>query len=179
MNVDTVIVSMRCGGSGRPFRVVFESRGPGAPYVIRDISAGSGITVTPASVGQLLTSGDATPTTVDPQLVDADALDWSALRCPFCEIHAGPTRCPSCRSLMCIAAALPADRRLAFLCPVCDYKSRGGKLTGLGRLLAGRLRRRPRPLQLQAKDVTALPAAHALLGTARRLLLGPKREPPE
>jgi len=174
--METVIVAMRCGGSGRPFRVVFDSLAPGAPYIIRSISAGSGITVTPASGGQLLTSGGEPPAIVDPLLVDADALDWRALRCPFCQVHAGPVRCPSCRSLMCIAAALPADQRLAFLCPVCAFKSRRGKLTGIGRLLAGRLRRRPRPLQLQARDVTALPAAHGLLGAARRLLPGPKRD---
>ncbi len=176
--MDTVIVAMRCGRSGRPFRVVFESQGAGAPYIIRGISAGSGITVTPASGGPFLTSPQERPTVVDPLLVDADALDWSALRCPFCKERGGPVRCQSCRSLMCIAAVLPEDRRLAFKCPVCGWKSRIGGLRSLGRLLAGRLRR-TRPLQLQAKDVTALPAAHGLLGAARRLLPGPKRERPK
>lgn len=171
---------MRCGGSGRPFRVVFEARGPGASYVIRNISVGSGFTVTPAAGGQLLASGGEPPVVVDPLLVDADALDWRALRCPFCQAPGGPVQCHSCRSLMCIAAAVPGDRRLSFSCPVCEWKSRNGAFTtGLGRLIAGRLRRRPRPLQLQAKDVAALPAAQGLLGTARRLLSGPKREQPK
>lgn len=174
--MDALIVSMFCGQSGRPFRVVFESAGPGARYTIREVSEGSGITVTPVTGTQLLPSGGQQPSTVDPALIDANALDWRRLRCPFCPMLGGAVRCRSCNSLLCFSAALPEDRRLAFLCPICASKSRHIGLSFLGRVAAGRFRRRPRPLQLQAKDVAKLSEPQGLLGAARRLLPGPKRD---
>jgi hypothetical protein len=179
--MDTIIVSMRCGRSGRPFRVAFDASRAGH-YAITSIAAGSGLTVTPAATGEpLLPSGGGTSTLTE-SVALADDLDWSALVCPFCGVHAPPTRCASCRAVLCMAAYLPPEPRLAFACPVCGWKQHvGGRIRWLpfGWLRVGRWRR-TRPLRLEAGEMTALPAAKGLLGTAKRLLLpGPKRRPPQ
>ena len=180
--MDTIIVSMRCGRSGRPFRVAFDASKAGH-YAISAIAAGSGVTVTPAATGEpLLPSGGGATSTVQESVALADELDWKALVCPFCRVHAPPTRCTSCHALLCMAAHIPEDRRIAFSCPVCGWRVGARSrftLKPLGWLRVGRWRR-TKPLRIEAREMTALPGAKGLLGTAKRLLLpGPKRRPPE
>jgi hypothetical protein len=175
--MDTLIVAMRCGQSGRPFRVAFDAARLGAPYRVSAIAEGSGITVSLGGGGEpRLASGGATAT-LDESVANADDLEWGGLVCPFCHIHAPPARCVSCGTLLCLSAALPEDRRLSFLCPVCGWKQKPGRprFLPIGWLRIGRFRTQ-KPLRIEAHEMTALPAAHGLLGTAKRLLLpGPKR----